>query len=130
MRQDILDFISGLSLGGFAVSQELPWDDSGTALYLKNVKRIYVDTTQYATQPLITTLDGLSINQDVSTVGLYFSADAKQLPANYDTLVSDLRSAKDVALTDASYRRECDVSTEFSNDLIVTQLEYRFTKLS
>lgn len=131
MRQDIIDYIQSLSLGSFILSQELPWTDSGTELYLKNVKRIYVDVTRYNTEPLIQTLDGMSINSDISTVGLYFSADAKQLPSNYDTVVADLRQAKDIELsTQGNFRRECDVTTEFQNDLLVTQFEYRFTKLS
>lgn len=131
MRQDIIDYINTLSLGSFILSQELPWTDSGTPLYLKNVKRVYVDVTRYNTEPLIQTLDGININTDISTVGLYFSADAKQLPSNYDTVVEDLRQAKDITLsTQGNFRRECDVTTEFQNDLLVTQLEYRFTKLS
>ena len=130
MRQEILDYIGSLSLGGFTLTQELPWTDAGTELYLKNPKRIYVDITKYSTQPIVSTLDGLLVSNDQASVGVYFSADAKQLPANYDTLVSDLRSAKDVTLTDTTYRRECDVITEFQNDLIVTQLEFRFTKIT
>lgn len=130
MREQILDYLNTLNLGSILISQELPWDDNGVELYLKNPKRIYVDITRYSVEPLITTLDGLSIDTDVSTVGLYFSNDAKQLPANYDTVVSELRTAKDIALTDGTYRRTCDVSTDFNNDMLVTQLEYRFTKLS
>lgn len=130
MRTEILDYISSLSLGSFMLSQELPWTDSGVELYLKNPKKIYVDVTRYTTEPLLATLDGTLINSDVQSIGVYFSADAKQLPANYDTLVSDLRQAKDVVVTDGTFRRECDVNTSFQNDLIVTELEYRFTKLS
>ena len=131
MRQDIIDFINTLGLGSFVLTQELPWNESGAPLYLKNPKRIYVDVTRYNTEPLIQTLVGININTDISTVGLYFSADAKQLPANYDTVVSELRQAKDITLsTQGNFRRECDVTTEFQNDLLVTQLEYRFTKLS
>lgn len=131
MRQDIIDYINTLSLGSIILSQELPWTDSGTPLYQKNIKRIYVDVTRYNTEPLIQTLDGININSDISSVGLYFSADAKQLPSNYDSVVEDLRQAKDITLsTQGNFRRECDVTTEFQNDLLITQLEYRFTKLS
>lgn len=129
MRQTIIDYINTLSLGGFILSQELPWEDSGTALYLKNPKRIYVDNTVYSTEPLIQTFDR-SIDSDISTVRLYFSADAKQLPSNYDSVISDLRSVNDINLTDGTYRREVGVSTNFENDLLVTELEYRFTKLT
>ena len=129
MRQDIIDYINTLSLGSFILSQELPWTDSGLALYLKNVKRIYVDNTIYAKEPLIQTFDG-SIDSDVSTVRVYFSADAKQLPSNYDDVISNLRAVKNISLSDGTYRREVNVDTTFENDLLVTELEYRFTKLT
>lgn len=129
MRQTVIDYIQTLSLGGFILSQELPWTDSGTALYLKNVKRIYVDNTVYAKEPIIQTFDG-SIDSDVSTVRIYFSADAKQLPSNYDSVVSDLRSVNSIAVTDGTYRREANVTTNYENDLLVTELELRFTKIS
>lgn len=129
MRQTIIDYINTLSLGSIILSQELPWEDSGAPLYLKNVKRIYVDNTVYSKEPLIQTFDR-SIDSDISTVRLYFSADAKQLPSNYDSVISDLRSVNDINLTDGTYRREVGVSTNFENDLLVTELEYRFTKLT
>ena len=129
MRQDIIDYINTLSLGSFILSQELPWTDSGLALYLKNVKRIYVDNTIYAKEPLIQTFDG-SIDSDVSTVRVYFSADAKQIPSNYDDVISGLRAVKNISLNDGTYRREVNVDTTFENDLLVTELEYRFTKLT
>ena len=129
MRQTVIDYIQTLSLGSFILSQELPWTDSGTELYLKNVKRIYVDNTTYAKEPIIQTFDG-SIDSDVSTVRLYFSADAKQLPSNYDSVVSDLRSVNNITLTDGTYRREANVTTNYENDLLVTELEYRFTKIT
>jgi hypothetical protein len=130
MRQEIIDYCQNLSLGGFTVSNELPFSDSGVALYLKNVKSIYVDIPQYATEAIIRTLDAISISDEVTTVRLYFSADAKSLPANYETLVSDLRTAKDSDTITGYARREVDVQTEFTLDMLVTQLTFRFTKLT
>jgi hypothetical protein len=130
MRQEIIDYCKNLSLGGFIVSNELPFNDSGTVLYLKNVKSIYVDIPQYATEAIVRTLDALSISDEVTTVRLYFSADAKSLPANYDALVSDLRTVKDADTITGYARREVDVETEFTADMLVTQLTFRFTKLT
>jgi hypothetical protein len=129
MRQEVIDYCQTISLGGFTVSSEIPFDDSGTPLYLKNVKRIYVDLPQYVTDRFLTALDGLSISNELTTVRLYFSADAKSLPANYDALVSDLRLARNITL-DGVYRREVDVSTDFEQDMLVTELELKFTKLT
>ena len=130
MRQEIIDYCQSLSLGGFTVSTELPFSDSGVALYLKNVKSIYVDIPQFATEAIIRTLDAISISDEVTTVRLYFSADAKSLPANYEDLVSDLRSAKDITTITGYNRREVDVETDYTQDALVTEFTFRFTKLT
>jgi hypothetical protein len=130
MRTEILDYISTLNLGSFLVSQELPWEESGQALFLKNLKKIYVDATQYQNETLITALNGLNINNETSIVRILFACDAKQTPANYDTLVSDLKSAKDITTIDGVRSRQCDVSTDIENDALVTTLEIRFTKIT
>jgi len=130
MRTEILDYISTLNLGSFIVSQELPWEESGQALFLKNLKKIYVDATQYQNESLITALNGLNINNETSIVRILFACDAKQTPANYDTLVTDLKSAKDITTIDGVRTRQCDVTTDIENDSLVTTLEIRFTKIT
>lgn len=129
MRTETIDYINTLSLGGFYLTEELPWDADGNALYLKNPKKIYIDATAYTTDPLIQTLDALTINNETTSVRIYFACDAKQLPSNYDTLVSDLRSVKNIAI-DGVQNRTVTVSTDYQADLLVTRLEVRFTKLS
>ena len=130
MRTEILDYISTLNLGSFLVSQELPWEESGQALFLKNLKKIYVDVAQYQNETLIATLSGLNINNETSIVRILFACDAKQTPANYDTLVNDLKSAKDITTIDGIRSRQCDVTTDIENDALVTTLEIRFTKIT
>lgn len=130
MRTEVLDYINTLSLGGFLVSQELPWESDGNALYIKNLKKIYVGVTEYQNEPIIQTLDGTNINNEVTVIRIYFACDAKQLPSNYDTLVSDLKLAKDITTIDSVQRRQVDVTTDLQADILVTALELRFTKLS
>ena len=130
MRQEILNYINGLSLGTFSVSSELPYDASGVALYLSNPKKIYVDNEQATTEPLVSALDGPVIDNEVTSVSIYFTADAKQLPANYNTLVSDLKKAKNITTVTGIHRREMDALTEYQNDLIVNTLEIRFNKVT
>src|SRR6056300_2055482 len=130
MRQEILNYINGLALGTFSVANELPYDASGTALYLSNPKKIYVDNEQTAVEPLVTALDGPVIDNEVTSVSIYFSADAKQLPANYNTLVADLKKAKNITTVTGIHRREMDATTEFQGDLIVNTLEIRFNKVT
>ena len=130
MRQQLIDYINTLNLGGFYLTEELPWEADGSPLYLKNLKKIYVDNVQYADEPFLTTLDGLTISNQSRVIRIYFASDAKQVPPDYDDLISDLRGAKDVTLTDGAQRRQVDVATSFTNDLLVTEMVYTFTNLS
>jgi hypothetical protein len=131
MRQAIYDYIKGLTLGTFSVTNELPWDENGTPLYLKNFKRIYVDRDQTAEEPTYLTMDGsVVLNTETTTVRVYFTTDAKQLPSNYDSLVSTIKLGKHTTDIEDVNRRECDVATSFENDSMITEFEFRFTKLT
>lgn len=130
MRTEILDYLKGLKLKNFNISDELPFSNSGTAMYLKNIKRIYVDLEQITNEPFINLFGSYSIDSEIHSVRLYFSTDAKQLPSDYNQTVSDLRLAKDVATSENFYRREVNSSTNFENDLMITEIEFRFTKIS
>tara|TARA_R100000951_G_C2650024_1_gene184066 strand:- start:2938 stop:3330 length:393 start_codon:yes stop_codon:yes gene_type:complete len=129
MRTEILNYINTLSLGTFTVTSDMPYSSSGSALYLQNPKKIYVDAEQVQTEPLVSALDGPIIDNEVKSVSIYFSADAKQLPANYDTLVTNLRKAKNITTVTGIHSRELDSSTEFEGDLIVNSMEIRFNKV-
>jgi hypothetical protein len=129
MRDELLTFVKGLSLGTIAVSNDLPFDDGGTALYLKNAKRIYVDRPQKTTDAFIQTLDSTTINNETTTISVYFSTDAKQTLANYDTIVDALKTAKDITTITGINRREVDVSSEYEGDMMVTQIDYRYSKI-
>lgn len=130
MRQEVLAYINGLALGTFTVTSDLPYDASGNALYLSNVKKIYVDEEQITSEPLVQGMDGTHINNQTTSVSIYFTADAKQLPANYDTIVSGLRGAKDITSVSGVNRREIEESSDFQGDLIVKTLEIRFNTVT
>lgn len=129
MRQEILDYIGTLPLGSFSLTAELPWDNSGSPLFIKNPKRIYVASPDYATDPIIQTLNGLIINNDVISVKIYFSSDAKTQPPDYDTLLSDLRTTININPETIYSNRQTIISKSFENDMLVTEIELRFTKL-
>ena len=130
MREDILTYIKTLSLGGFTISDDLPREEGGVMLYVKNPKRIYVDRPQYSEEPLIQTLNGFDIHSEATTVSIYFTADAKTLPANYGVLVENLRLGKNVNTVDGYNTRIVNVNTEYLNDLLITQIDYTFSKLT
>ena len=129
MRTEIITYIQGLNLGTFSVSTELPYTDSGQALYIKNPKRIYVDEEQVENEPILETLNSSNVINEHESVTIYFSCDSKLLPANYDTLVTDLKAARNIDTVTNVFRRELDVSTGYDGDLLVTELTIRFNKI-
>jgi len=128
MRTEILDFIRDINPGGFFVTEELPWSESGLALYLKNLKRVYVDVEQTETEDFLTAFSGLTIQTRIHIVRVFFATDAKTLPPNYEDFVTALTRVNDIAV-EGYHRRLIDISTTIENDVLVTELEYRFTKL-
>ena len=130
MRDQLITLLKALTLGTFRVSTELPYSNSGTALYVKNTKSIYVDNPQQETGNFLQTLAGCNIDQTVTTIQVYFTSDAKQLPSNYASLVTSIRALKDATAFADNNVRECTVSTEYLNDNMLTEFEFRFTKIS
>ena len=130
MREDVINFIKSVSLGTFTVSEELPRDDSGVALYIKNPKKLYVDQDQVSQEPVIQTLSGFDLHNEATTVSVYFTADAKTLPANYSLLVDTLKQGKDVLPTGGFNNRTVDVQSEYEADLLLTRIDYTFSKIT
>lgn len=129
MRQEVLDYINSLALGGYLLTEELPWSSDGTPLYLNNLKKIYVDNTEYLSEPIVQALNGLNISNETQITRIYFANDAKQLPANYEDLIVDLKATKDITTVEGVQRREVDVLTSFESDVLVTEIAVRFIKL-
>ena len=130
MRDEILNYLKALRFANFNVSDELPYSTSGIAIYTKNLKRIYVDLEQVSNEPFIQLFGNYNVDSEVHSVRLYFSTDAKQIPSDYSTTVSDIKLAKSVTTTEDYFRREVNSSTSFENDLMITEFEFRFTKLT
>jgi hypothetical protein len=129
MRTALLDYFAANPVPGFTLTQELPWDAGGTALYLKNFKRIYVDTEQVAQEPLIDVLNGAGVVNQITTVTVRITTDAKNPPSNYQTMVNTFKAARlDSAITGVT-QRTTQVTTEFVSDAQVTEFEFSFTEL-
>lgn len=130
MREDIITYVKTLALGGFSLSSELPSDASGMPLYLKNPKKLYVDLDQITEEPIVQTLGGFNLNNEATTVSLYFTADAKQLPANYQSMVNSLRLGKDIIPAQGYTNRTVEVQTEYEEDMLLTRIDYTFSKIT
>lgn len=129
MRSEILSYVQALNLGTITVSSELPWTDNNVPLYLKNLKKVYVDIDNVEIEPFIQALNGLNISNEVTSVNLYFACDAKVLLPNYSEIISELKTVKDISTITGVQRRECEISTAVNNDVLITEIQYRFIKL-
>ena len=131
MRDTILAYLKANPVPGFKTTEQLPWDSGGLGLYLQNPKTVYVDQPQTNQEPLIDVLNGScgSIVTETTTMRVYLATDAKQLPPNYDTIVSVIKNARlDTAITGAT-QRVTTVSTSFENDMLVSEFDINFRKL-
>lgn len=129
MRTEVIDYLKTQNLGGLAISNDLPFDDSGVPLYTKNVKRIYVDRVQYSSEPVIQTLSGHTINNEQTSVTIFFVLDAKTLLASYESVISIITRVKDITTVQGVHTRNATVETEYLNDLLVTQITITFTRI-
>jgi hypothetical protein len=129
MRSEIIDYLNNNRVAGFTPTTELPWDSNGTPLYVKNFKRIYVDQTQVDQEPLIDVLNGPGIVNEVSTVRIYVTTDAKTAPSNLDQLISVIKNARLDLGIEGVTQRATQVSTELTSDYQVTQFDISTRKL-
>lgn len=129
MREEILDYLQSQNLGTVTVTREQPWSENGLPLYIKNLKKVYASEDSVEIVPLLATLDGLDIPSEVTSVTVYVACDAKQVPSNFSDVVQAIRTAKNITTIAGVNRRECDVTRSYENDVLVTELEFRFTKL-
>lgn len=130
MRTAVIDYIKTLDLGSFRIVSDAPYDENNQPLYLKNPKNIYVDFPQTSAEPFIQTLNGLNISNETTSVSVYLSTDAKLIPSNYESVVNQLKAAKNLTTIEGINRREVQVASEFENDLLVTTVELRYIKLT
>jgi hypothetical protein len=129
MRTELIDYFKSLKLRNFKVSDELPFV-SGTEMYVKNAKTVYTDMTQKVSEQVLAVLGNHGVFQQVDSVSVFFTTDAKNLPSDYDSVTNALAAGKNVDNGEDYFRREVDVVTSFEGDLILTTLEFRFTKIT
>lgn len=130
MRQAVVDYIKTLDLGKFSLSTELPYDENDTPVYIKNPRRIYVGQPNTVSDPFIQTLGGTTISNETTAIQVFLSSDAKLVPATYNSVVEQIKGAKDLTTIQGINRREVEVTIEYVNDLAVTTVELRYIKIT
>lgn len=130
MRSELLTYLTANISTGFKVSQELPWSTSGTALYNKNLKTIYLDQEQQELVDLIALMNADAIQNRIDRVQGYLTVDAKNAPALIDSVITTIRAATNSAGSLGDYHTKTfTIETSIEGDQITYSFEYVYTKL-
>lgn len=129
MRSQLLSAITTQisTLTQFAVSQELPWAQNGQPLYLKNLKKVYVDRERQDQTTLIATLDGVDVYQNDLIAEVYLAVDAKNPPSQLDSAISKILSAKGNTGI-VNFGTESDYSVDKQEDVLIYTFEFRLNQ--
>lgn len=129
MRSQLLTAITNAitTLTQFSVSQELPWEQNGQPLYLKNLKKIYVDEARVEQTTLIPTLNGDEVFQNDYIANVYLACDAKNQPTQLPSVVSAILGSKS-AIAVVNFGVESDYTVERLNDVLLYTFEFRLNQ--
>ena len=128
MRTELLSAITTAvsTLTQFAVATELPWEQNGTPLYLKNMKKIYVDRPKQEETMLIPTLNGGEVFQDDLIAEVYVAVDAKNTPSQLDNLITKILGAK-YTINVINFGSESDYTVDKQEDVLIYTFEFRLS---
>lgn len=126
MRAELLSYLTtATSTASIRTVSELPWNTSGEPLYLKNMKKFYLDEEQIEQSVLIPVLPGSNdVMQNQVTVSGYFAVDAKNQPAGLSTAITTILGAKEKTGI-SNFGIESDYTTEILDDVLVYTIQYR-----
>ncbi len=113
-----------LASSNVSVSSELPWSSAGEPLYMKNMKKVYLDEDNINKTELISTLDSNDVIQTETSVTGYLAVDAKTQPTDIDTIVSNVLTSR-LAVSGQAVK-ECEMTTSTEADVLVYQFQFNF----
>ena len=129
MRTELLSAITSATstLTQFAVASELPWEQNGTSLYRKNMKKIYVDTPRMEESIMFPTFGGSEIFQNDLITEVFLAVDAKNPPSQLDSAITKILSAKnDTGIV--NFGTESDYTVDKQEDVMIYTFEFRFNQ--
>jgi len=129
MRTSLITYLKQALSGTITVSDQLPFEDGGQSLYLKNMRVIYLAEPVITQEELVATLDATDINQNITRVNAYLAVDAKNRNADLNTTLTTLANARTNASITNSFRSEFNYTTEIIEDVLIYNFEYIFYSL-
>lgn len=130
MRTELLAYLTANLNGTIKVSQELPFSDSGTPLYIKNARKIYLAEPEITTTQLLPVLNGPDISEKQFTIRGYLTVDAKNRNADLDSALGVLAAARTGASIPNSFRKEFDYTTTIDGSTMIYEFEYRYNNIA
>lgn len=127
MRATLLSYLTDNLPADIKISSELPFEEGGNPLYLKNKKRVYLDEPFTEADRLVAGLDGLEVSQKITRVRGFLAVDAKNRNTDLDSALSVLEQAKTQI---DSFRKEFDYTTTITDSVMLFELEYRFYNIA
>ena len=129
MRTELLAAITTATstLTQFAVASELPWEQNGTPLYRKNMKKIYVDEERLEQTTLFATLSGPEVYQNDLITEVFLAVDAKNPPSQLDNAIAKILSAKSNTGI-INFGVESDYTVDKQEDVMIYTFEFRMNQ--
>ena len=126
MRAGLLSYLTtATSTATIKTVSELPWNTAGEPLYMKNMKKFYLDQEQVAESVMIPVLGGSDdVLQNDLTVTGYFAVDAKNQPAGLSQALALILNAKNQTGV-SNFGVQSDYTTEIQDDVLIYTVEYR-----
>ncbi len=131
MRTELLSYLmTATTATAVKTVRELPWNQSQEPLYLKNMKKFYLDEEVKEQSVLLPTLPGSNdVMQNQQSVTGYFAVDAKNPPTGLTASITTILGAKD-NIGVANFGIESDYTAEIQDDVIVYTVQYRMTTIA
>jgi hypothetical protein len=129
MRTELLSAITTAisTLTQFAVASELPWEQNGTPLYRKNMKKVYVDRERVEQTTLIPTLNGDEVFQNDLISEVYLAVDAKNPPSQLDSVITKILATKS-STGIVNFGNESDYTVDKQEDVMIYTFEFRLNQ--
>lgn len=131
MRSELLAYLTtATTTATIKTVSELPWNTAGEPLYLKNLKKFYLDEEQREQSVMIAVLPGSNdVMTDLVSVTGYFAVDAKNPPTGLSQAITTILGAKDRTGI-SNFGVESDYTTTIQDDVIIYTVEYRLNTTS
>jgi hypothetical protein len=107
-----------------SVSAELPYSSAGEALYLKNMKTVYLDEDNISKTVMFPTLDKSDVIETTTTVTAYLAVDAKNDLSDIDTVVASILNSRNAV--SGQTINECEMETDIEADVLTYTFNYNF----